>query len=176
MNDSSTSTVALDEIRAEVRVRDQVMRYARTGSGLPVVMLGSPADPEPLWPGLHQAIARRFRLIVPDLPRCDTDVAAWLAAFLEGLGSTEVRVVASSEFCMAALELVIADLDRIARVVLVTHGDAGGPGLDSTLASGTQNTSVPLLVVRRGTPASEAVPLVVGFCAEGAGGNGKTPY
>ncbi len=176
MSDSYATTVALHEIRAEVRVRDQIMRYSRTGSGLPVVMLGSPTDPEPLWAGLHRAIAERFRLIVPDLPRCDTDIAAWLTAFLEGLGSTDVRIVASSEFCMAALDLVLADLDRIARVVLVTHGKAGGPGVDSTLATGTLRTSVPLLVVRQGTPASEAVPLVVGFCAEGAGGNGKTPY
>ena len=152
------------------------MRYRRSGGGLPVVVLGSPGDPERLWPGLHEALASRFRLIVPELPRCDSDVAAWLSAFLEGLGSTEVRVVASSEFCVPALELAAGDVDRIARVVLVVGGNAGGAELDGKAAGVARPAAVPLLVVPSGAPAKDAVALVVGFCEEGGCGNGGAPY
>ena len=175
MRDFSSTYAIPSEIRAEVHARDQVMRYGRFGSGLPVVVLGSPVHTEPLWPGLHEALAIRFRLIVPDLPRCDADIASWLAAFLEGLGSTEVRVVASSEFCISALELALGDLDRIARVVLVPRGESSASGLDGRLATVARRATVPLLVVRRGAPAAEAIPLVVGFCAEDAAG-GRPPY
>lgn len=175
MRESSTAAVPPIRVQAEVRVRDQVMRYRRSGGGLPVVVLGSPGEPEPLWPGLHEALSSRFRLIVPELPRCDSDVAAWLSAFLEGLGSTEVRVIASSEFCVPALELALGDLDRIARVVLVPVGEAGESGLDGRVAAIARRAEVPLLVVPSGSPAAEAIPLVVGFCEDGRGKGGE-PY
>jgi pimeloyl-ACP methyl ester carboxylesterase len=164
MRESTTTAAPRREAHAEVRVRDRVMRYNRSGGGLPVVVLGGA---EPLWPGLHEVLAGHFRLIVPELPRCTEDVAAWLAAFLEGLGTTKVRVVASSDFCMSALELALADLDRIDRIVLVPRGEPSSPGLAGDVATVARQSAVPMLVVRRGVPAEEAVPLVLGFLGGG---------
>jgi pimeloyl-ACP methyl ester carboxylesterase len=166
MRDSIITAAPHRVVHAEVRVRDRVMRYNRSGGGVPVVVLGAPGAPDLLWPELHEALAGGFRLIVPELPRCDEDVAAWLAAFLEGLGTPTVRVVASSDFCMSALELALADLDRISRVVLVPRGEPSTSGLAGDVATVARST-VPLLVVRRGVPAVEAVPLVLSFLAGG---------
>ncbi|HSJ65217.1 MAG TPA: hypothetical protein VK922_15100 [Gemmatimonadaceae bacterium] len=167
MRDSTIPAVPQTVVHAEVRVRDRVMRYNRSGGGVPVVVLGAPGASDPLWPELHEALAGGFRLIVPELPRCDEDVAAWLAAFLEGLGTPTVRIVASSDFCMSALELALADLERIDRVVLVPRGEPSTAGLAGDVATVARRSTVPLLVVRRGVPAVEAVPLVLSFLAGG---------
>ena len=160
---------------AEVRARDHVMRYRRSGAGRAVLVLcaGGGAAPEggessPLWPELPGELAAHFRLIVPEVPAGATaagDVAALLVDFLDGLGTCGVAVVATDRFCVAALELALLDADRVARVVLVPGGSAEGTGLDGALATAGRASSVPLLVVRRGLPAGEALPLVTRFLA-----------
>jgi pimeloyl-ACP methyl ester carboxylesterase len=165
---------------AEVRARDHVMRYRRSGAGRAVLVLcagGTTAAGEgeslPLWPELPGALAAHFRIIVPEVPAGATaagDVAALLVDFLDGLGTCGVAVVATDRFCVAALELALLDADRIARVVLVPGGggNSGGAGeataLDGALATTARAARpVPLLVVRRATPAAEALPLVTRF-------------
>ena len=154
------------ETWAEIHAHDHVMRYRRSGLGRAVLVLLHSADgPEPLWPELVDALADRFRLIVPELPAAGADVAVWLTDFLEGLGTAGVVVIAADPFCIPALELALLDADQVARMVLVPGGQAEETGLDGALATTTRGASVPLLVVRRGLPAGEALPLVTCFLA-----------
>lgn len=164
---------------AEVRARDHVMRYRRAGAGRAVLVLcgggGTAADgTTPLWPELPGALTSQFRLIVPEVPAAaGADAATWLVDFLDGLGAASIAVVATDQFCITALELALLDADQVARVVLVPGGRAEETGLDGALATRTRGATVPLLVVRRGLPAAEALPLVMRFLAgEGADGSG----
>jgi pimeloyl-ACP methyl ester carboxylesterase len=151
---------------AEVRAHDQVMRYRRAGAGRPLILLRS-AGAEPFWPELDADLASRFRVITPELPGDCDDLAAWVAAFLEGVGLDRVLLVAADSCCLAALELVLLNGCQVERLVLVPAGAAGETGLDGTLASTFATASVPLLVVRRGLPASDALPLLRQFLSHG---------
>jgi hypothetical protein len=86
------------------------MRYRRLGAGPPLVLLG-PADGA-------EGLAASYRVIVPEMPAPGEDVGAWLTAFLEGLGTRGVTVVAPEPFHAAARELALADPDRVAEVLL----------------------------------------------------------
>jgi len=163
---------------AEVRAHDHVMRYRRSGAGRAVLVLAPAASMEPLWPELGGALSARFRVLVPDVPppAAGDDVAAWLGDFLEGLGIAGVALVAAEPFCLPALELVLLDAERVGRLVLVPGGGGcGGPageaGLDGALATAAGGgVAVPLLVVRRGMAAAEALPLVTRFLGAGDAG------
>ena len=151
---------------AEVRAHDHVMRYRRSGVGGAVLVLVSPDRPDSLWPELTEALAARFRVIVPELDAAGASAAVWLADFLEGLGVARVAVVAADAYCIPALELALLDADQLARVVLVPGGDAArASALDGALGASPPQAAVPLLVVRRGLAAAEALPLVTGFLA-----------
>ncbi len=148
---------------AEVRAHDRVMRYRRSGTGRPVLILHSPDDPQQLWPELLEALGAGYRLIVPEPPSADEDVATWIAGFLEGLGTTGVRIVAAAQFSIPALELALLEAVGITRMVLVANGP---PTLDPRrgfLRSAIGRASVPLLVVRRAQPADEGVALITDF-------------
>jgi hypothetical protein len=82
---------------AEVQANGRVMRYRRwrPGAGSRVVVVG-PA---------------RLGVIVPDL----TDPSL-LGAFIEGLGTPGLTILASGPFYDAALELAARDPERIAGV------------------------------------------------------------
>ena len=159
----NASTARPSESWAEVRAHEQVIRYRRSGVGQPVLVLRSSERSDAVWPELGDALAGGFRLIMPDVPPCGTDVAAWLSDFLEGLGLANTAVIATDHFCLAAIELVLLDRDRVARVVLVPCGQAAETGLDGGITTAARTPTVPLLVVRRGLPASEAVPLIARF-------------
>src|SRR3712207_2802925 len=96
----SNSPISADAPRhaetwAEVRARGHVMRYRRSGTGRTVVAFGSTAHPNPAWPELLDALGAGFRLIVPDPPAAEEDVPCWLSGFLEGLGVSNVRILAA---------------------------------------------------------------------------------
>jgi pimeloyl-ACP methyl ester carboxylesterase len=148
---------------AEVRAHDQVMRYHRTGAGRPVVLLRAASGPDSIWPELDAELAARFRVFTPELPPDCEDVAAWVKGFLEGVGLDRVLLVAADPCCLSALELTLVGADQIERLVLVPAGAAGETGLDGTIAATFVGVSVPLLVVRRGLPATEALPLLRQF-------------
>lgn len=144
---------------AEVRAHDQVMRYRRAGSGPAVLLLDREEGAPALWPELDAALAARFRVIAPALPMEVEDLAARLAAFLEGLGVARVSVVVSGRLCGSALELAPA-AHEVERVVLVPNGPAEEAACEAAVvASGP----VPVLVVRRSLAATEALPLVLAF-------------
>ena len=148
---------------AEVRAHDQVMRYHRAGAGRPLVLLRSAATPESLWPELEEQLVARFRVLTPELPPDCEDVAAWVKDFLEGVGLDRVPLVAADPCCLSALELALLGADQIERLVLVPGGVASETGLDGTIATTYAGVSVPLLVVRRGLSAAEALPLLQQF-------------
>jgi hypothetical protein len=148
---------------AEVRAHDQVMRYRRVGAGRPVVVLRAALDAAPLWPELDDSLAGAFRVITPEVPATGADVARWLGGFLEGVGLERAALVATDGFCLPALELALLGADQIERLVLVPAGYADETGLDGTLATSLAGVVVPLLVVRRGLPAAEALPLLMHF-------------
>lgn len=148
---------------AEVRAHDQVMRYRRAGSGRPLLLLRSSGESHPLWSELDAALIGGFRVLTPDVPSAGVDVAAWLRDFLEGIGVERVIVVASDALCIAALEMALLGADQVERMVLVPAGAASETGLDGTLATSLSGVAVPLLVVRRGLSASDAIPLVTQF-------------
>jgi hypothetical protein len=152
---------------AEVRAHDQVMRYHRAGVGRPLVLLRTAAAPDALWPELEEQLVARFRVLTPELPPDCEDVAAWVKDFLEGVGLDRVVVVATDPCCLSALELTLLGAQQIERLALVPSGLAGETGLDGTLATTFQGVPVPLLVVRRGLSAAEALPLFQQFLEHG---------
>lgn len=150
---------------AEVRANDRVVRYRRTGTGRTIVVLLSPNSRKPPWPELIEALGSRFRVIFPEPPAADPDVSDWLADFLEGLGTSNIGIVAADRFCMPTLELTLLGLDQVARVVLVPHGRGWEQGVGGALEAATGQAVVPLIVVRDGQPVEEIVQRVTGFFA-----------
>ena len=164
LNASLSRAVHIPESWAEVRAHDQVVRYRRSGTGRPVIILHSPGeDDDPLWPGLLRTLSHGYRLVVPELPPAGADITAWLAAFLEGLGTSSVRIVAADRFCMPGLELALLETVGITRMVLVSDGPAAPDAPRGFLRSGIGRSSVPLLVVRRSPPADEGIALIADF-------------
>lgn len=167
MSTSHTAAALPLELTAEVRAHDQVIRYHRSGTGPVVLLLGVHDGASPLWPELLGALAGRFRLIAPVLTVMDA-TAVLLADFLEGLGVSAVTLVASGSFCIPALELALRDVDQIARVVLVPDGQPTDSAWGGALTTRAREASMPLLVMRRGMPASDALTLLTEFLAGGA--------
>jgi len=148
---------------AEVRAHDQVMRYRRAGAGRPLLLLRASPDSQPLWSELDAALVDTFRVLTPEVPAAGVDVAAWLRDFLEGIGVERVTIVAGDSLCIAALEMALLGAEQVERMVLVPAGAASGTGLDGTLATSMSGVAVPLLVVRRGLSATDAMPLLTQF-------------
>ena len=148
---------------AEVRANDRVVRYRRAGTGRSIVVL-LPGDSKP-WRELIEALGSHFRVVLPEAPPADTDIADWLADFLEGLGTSNVRIVAANRFCIPTLELTLLGLDQVARVALVPCGLAGEDQVGEALEAATRQSMVPLIVIRDGNPMEEIVPLITGFLA-----------
>ena len=151
------------ETLAEVRAHDQVMRYRRAGAGRPLVVLRGAGEHDALWPELDAELVAHFRVFTPDLPAACDDAATFVSDFLEGVGLDRVLVLAAEPCCLSALELALLDASRVERLVLVPAGAAGETGLDGTLATTFTGVAVPLLVVRRGLSAAEALPLLRTF-------------
>jgi len=147
---------------AEVRARNQVMRYRRSGAGRSLLLLRSDRDAVALWPDLDGALDGSCRVIAPAVPPAVADLVAWLADFAEGLGLARVALLAVGVLCVPALELALLDPERVSRAVLVPDvGD--GEGVESALATTAHDLAMPLLVVPRSTPATEAVRRITGF-------------
>ena len=160
---SLADTPRAPEAWAEVRANDRVMRYRRAGTGRAVIVLYSPSDPGPPWPELVEGLGEGFRLILPEPPDAEADIAEWLADFLEGLGMSNIGIVAADRFCVPTLELTLLGVDQVARIVLVPNGRGGEAGLGGVLETATGQAVVPLLVVRNGHPVEEILPLVTRF-------------
>src|SRR5688572_17143700 len=113
MRHSSESAAAGDEATAEVRANNRVMRYRRSGAGTALLLLSAWDD---LWPEFPALLAQHFRLVIPDLPDDDAEVAAVLHSLLEGLGGVAVPVIAAGRRRAAASQLATSDGDYVSRV------------------------------------------------------------
>lgn len=160
---TAPSTTTPVESFAEVRAHDQVMRYRRCGTGRPLLVLRSGGVGDAIWRELDDRLPHSFRVLTPDTSTSSAHSAVWLRAFLEGIGVEQALVLATGDHCIAAIELALMDGDRVERLALVPAGEAHEPGLDGALATTVRGVTVPLLVVRRGVPALEALPPLMGF-------------
>jgi hypothetical protein len=118
-------------------------------------VLGS-ADFSPFWAALVAGLDGRFRVIAPEPPPEETDLAAWLASLLEGLGTSVIRVVAGDRFHTPALEIAHADPDQVAGLVLVAEQTPR-----------VRVTSVPVLVVDGKEPADKLGERIRDFLTRG---------
>jgi pimeloyl-ACP methyl ester carboxylesterase len=159
------STLPAAELWAEVRARQRVMRYRRSGAGRSLLLLQTDRDAATLWPELGNALDGTFRVITPVVPSAVADLVAWLADFAEGLGLARVALLAGGELCIPALELALLDPDRFARAVLVPGEPGGMIGVESALVTTAHDLAVPLLIVPRATCAPEAMRRIAGFLA-----------
>ena len=146
---------------AQVHARDHVTRYLRRGAGRPVIALGDAAAADARWPEIVEALAGRYRAVLPERPS-DADFDGWLGGFLDGLGASPAVVVAAGALC-CPLALAFARLDagRLARLVLLPAGEADAVRLGAAIAE--QRPLVPLLLVPPAADAADAAARVLAF-------------
>jgi hypothetical protein len=133
------------------------------GAGQPVVVADEAMTPSSLWPELIGRLAEGRRLIIPEVQGGQDRFASWLRSFLDGMGLPPVTLVATGKLCLASLEFVLLEPDRVDRLVLVPSGSAEETGLATVMTPSPGAKSVSLLVVRRDCPAIDAVPLIERF-------------
>ena len=167
MSNSLIDQRGAPDVWAEIRTREQVIRYRRVGVGQPVLVL---AEQQEICPNVVRALteAGAVRLILPELPTEAVHVAGWAADFLEGIGATTVGLLATPSFAGAAIELAMLGAVQIGRLVLVAE-ESGRYGRwcegwqRADLACADQGVRVPLLLVHKGLPMGEIGPLVRRF-------------
>ena len=155
---------------SEIRAHNQSMRYRRLGAGRSLLFLDSATQPQ-VCAELRDALAGTFRLILPELPSGDVHLAGWLADLLDGIGSSNVGVIAAEGYCVAAIELALLGVDQIARVVIVCSESRGqSPRFEASehgqLASASHRADIPMLLIHRGQTLHEIVSLVRRFLGE----------
>lgn len=114
-------------VHASVCACGTTTNYRRAGAGNLVVLLGARFLAPTAQP-IIEALAARYRVIIPDLPLPMPDdrapaaaVSGWLRSFLDGLGATELSIVASDDVALAALAFALSDEGRVRRLVLLVH-------------------------------------------------------
>lgn len=123
-----------------VRVGDRDIYYTESGSGPAVLMLhggGPGASGQAAYAHNVDALARRFRVIVPDMPgygrsskyldRSDPfgDLAAAMTGLLDALGLRSGHVVGNSYGGAAALRMAMDSPDTVDRLALLAPGGIG---------------------------------------------------
>jgi hypothetical protein len=143
--------------------------YRRAGRGDTIVALAA-RD----WrgaPALFPALAREFRLIVPEVDHPDAEAeerppfAAWLSAFLDGLGLAGVTLLADDRFAGAALASAVLEPARVARLAVVLDAEGAEPPLattDRTLTGSGTTLLVTWLGTDLETSGSEIASVLIG--------------
>lgn len=123
-----------------VVVNGQPIFYAETGTGMPVVLLhggGPGASGVTNYARNIDALARRFRVIVPDMPGYGRStktldqsdpfgsLADSIRGLLDQLGVEAAHLVGNSYGGAAALRLAVDTPDRVAKLVLMGPGGIG---------------------------------------------------
>ncbi|TDK98451.1 alpha/beta fold hydrolase [Mycobacterium paragordonae] len=123
-----------------VVVNGQPIFYAETGTGMPVVLLhggGPGASGVTNYARNIDALARRFRVIVPDMPGYGRStktldqsdpfgsLADSVRGLLDQLGVEAAHLVGNSYGGAAALRLALDTPDRVAKLVLMGPGGIG---------------------------------------------------
>jgi hypothetical protein len=175
-------------VRAQVRAADHFTRYVRAGSGQPVLVLdvtsgkgelleAPSADRRELsiWPELLGRLAAHSRVIVPELPAAGPEFAAWLRSFIDGVGLAPLTLVAADPLCVAALEFVLSDPERVRRLVLIPDGHGDEAGLLGAVQSEHAGVDVAVLVVRRNDSTGAAIACVEQFIRSDARSAASAP-
>jgi len=158
---SSLLTPSLDETSGQVHARDRVIRYRRLGpAGAPAVALLDGDEGNDLWGDLAALLAVDHRVFVPAL-EVTSGATEDLCDLLEGLGLSRICLIAGGNFALPALELAMGARELVSRLVLV--GDANGLDEQATLSTRSSALPIPLLVLPRRIPASEAHVLLRSF-------------
>ena len=128
--------------RGVVRVHGADVHFAEMGAGEPLVLLHGLNDSHRTWSRVAPALARRFRVVMPDLPghglssRPDTSYsldyyADVVSSFLREIGVERADVVGHSFGGGVGQLLLVEHRPRVRRLALVA---SGGLGRDVTWA------------------------------------------
>jgi hypothetical protein len=139
------------------------MRYRRLGAGRPVVLLSSDSPGEAIWPEALAAIAALHRVYAPELQADQPGIGPWLRDFMDGVGADRPAIIATSSYCIPALEYALADPYRLHSLVLIPDGAVAETGLDGIIGTGNGAATLPILVTRREHPAGAATGLLTRF-------------
>jgi hypothetical protein len=162
MSNTPATAIATSEPWAEVRASDRVMRYRRSGAGSTLLVLGGDAESSAISTELVAALGARFRVIVPDVPK-GANITGWVAEFLEGLGICEVALLAADHLCMPTIELAFRGIEQIKRLVLIPDGEPDDSTSEGAITAAVGTPPIPVLIVRPGLSAADALPLVTTF-------------
>lgn len=122
-------------IRAVLHTGDVCTHYRRAGRGPALLLLvGACSAHDEGRERLLLALARFYRVVMPEIPRSDalrppdpadaTELSAWLRDFVDGLGLTRPTLVADACVAGAALCFTLHEPDR-AGPLLVLPGTLG---------------------------------------------------
>jgi len=150
---------------AQVHARDQVTRYLRRGAGRPVIALADAAASDARWSELVEALAGRFRAVLPERP-LGGEFDLWFNDFLDGLGGAPAAVVAAGEPCPLALAFARLDAGRLARLVLLPADEVAAVRLGAAVAE--HRPAMPVLLVPPDAPAAGAVARILAFLDAGS--------
>jgi pimeloyl-ACP methyl ester carboxylesterase len=146
-----------------VRTADHVTRYARIGSGRPVLILDELPFATTFWPGLVDRLAEERRVILPEVPSTEPRFAAWLRGFIDGMGLPPMTVVATGDLCLPSIEFALLEPERLVNLVLVPAGAAEETGLSGVLTSTLSPAGVKMLVIRRDFTSENAISMIDQF-------------
>src|SRR6185369_3169354 len=112
----------MDTVRAWVHCGARQLAYARAGTGPTLVLLTDWNGEVPL-PRLFEELATSFRVILPELanvPRCPEATGCGVGDVLDTLGLHSASLVADPAYAADALQLALAEPERIERVVMLS--------------------------------------------------------
>lgn len=159
------SSTRHESVHAEVRVGDSVTKYLRAGTGRPVLLLGSFEPPFQAWPGLTAELAGNFRLIAPQLPANRDQFAAWVRAFLDGLGLLKVSIVATDDVGVAAIGFALLENERVDRLALLSNDRSNEGAFFGGIDDPLRESPMPFVVIHR-DHASDPLAAMVSFLGE----------
>lgn len=158
------SVYAAVDAAAEVRAHDRVVRYRRSGTRGPNLLMLAADPSSDLWPELPRLLAERFRLLMPELPETGADATQSLRCLLDGLGSTGISVLAAGRYCDAALALALAGDESVGRLVLVPEL-TGEADVDPEPEVAPRVAGAPIYVLSRQLPVDDAIEKVIAYLA-----------
>lgn len=118
----------METTRAWVHCGARQLAYARAGSGPTLVLLTEWSSELPL-PKLFEELSASFRVILPELagvPRCPDAKGCGVGDLLDTLGLHSASLVADPSYAAEALQLALAEPERIERVVMLSSSGLAG--------------------------------------------------
>jgi hypothetical protein len=108
--------------RAFAHVRGLEISFRQSGRGQPVIVVGLDSI---LTRRIEARLGARYTVVVPDAAAVASDDRARLSEFIDCLGLRRAHVVAKGPQSLPATELMLADAERVERIV-VLDDEAGG--------------------------------------------------